>query len=45
MADETSSGNMKGHVATYASVIGLMKWGGVACFFIALGIIWLISRH
>ncbi|WP_374942595.1 aa3-type cytochrome c oxidase subunit IV [Sphingomonas sp.] len=45
MADETSSGNMKGHVATYSSVIGMLKWGAVACFVIAAGIIWLISRH
>ena len=41
MADDA---NMKGHVETYSSLIGLLKWGGIACFFIALAVILVIAR-
>jgi hypothetical protein len=34
--------DMKAHEATYHSVIGLLKWGAVACFIIAFAVIWLI---
>lgn len=40
MADQA---DMKAHEATYFSVIGLLKWGAVACFLIAFLVIWLIS--
>lgn len=40
MADET---DIKAHEATYHSVLGLMKYGAVACFAIAMLVIWLIS--
>lgn len=36
-------GNMKAHEATYGSVIGLLKWGTLACVVIALFVIWLIA--
>ena len=38
------NGDMGAHEATYGKVIGMLKWGGLACFLIALGVIWLISR-
>ncbi|MBY8829623.1 aa3-type cytochrome c oxidase subunit IV [Hephaestia mangrovi] len=37
------SGDMKAHEATYHSIMGLLKWGAVGCFFIAFFVIWLIS--
>jgi len=40
MADDA---DMKGHVATYDTIIGLLKWGAVAVFIIAFLVIWLIS--
>ncbi len=36
-------GEMKAHEATYGSMIGMLKWGAVACFLIAFLVIWLIS--
>ena len=41
MADKT---NMQAHAATYAALIGLLKWGAVAVAVIAAGVIWLIAR-
>ena len=35
--------NMKGHVATYSSMIAMPKWGGLATFIIAALVVWLIS--
>jgi len=35
--------DLKSHVHTYDRMIGLLKWGGVACFFLALFVIWLIA--
>lgn len=40
MADDA---NLKGHEATYSQLIGLLKWGGLACFVIAALVIWIIS--
>ena len=40
MADQT---DMKAHEATYHSVLGMLKYGAVGCFFIAAIVIWLIS--
>lgn len=34
---------MKAHEATYFSMIGMLKWGSVACFAIAFFVIWLIA--
>lgn len=51
MAEHTQGGSsgpraadMKGHVATYSSVIAMLKWGAVACFLLAFLIIWLIYK-
>jgi hypothetical protein len=40
MAD---NGDMRAHEATYAGMISLLKWGAVACFVIAFGVIFLIA--
>jgi hypothetical protein len=40
MADQT---DMKTHEATYLSVLGMLKYGAVACFLIAFIVIFLIS--
>ena len=37
------NGDMKAHQSTYHSVMGLLKWGALACFVIAFAVIWLIS--
>ncbi len=39
MADDA---DLKGHVATYSSMIALLKWGGAACFVLVAFVIWLI---
>jgi hypothetical protein len=39
----TDHANMKSHMATYTSVMGLMKWGAVACFLIGAAVVWLIA--
>ena len=35
--------NIKAHVSTYGSVIGLLKWGTVGCAVVAAFVIWLIA--
>ena len=35
--------NIKPHVATYGSVIGMLKWGTVGCAVVAALVIWLIA--
>ena len=40
MADDA---DLKGHVATYDGVIGMLKWGAVTAAVLALLVIWLIS--
>lgn len=40
MADDK---DMQGHVATYGSLISLLKWGAVAVAVIAALVIWLIA--
>lgn len=35
--------NMKAHESTYVSMIGLLKYGAIACFVLAFFVIWLIS--
>ncbi|GAA4215114.1 hypothetical protein GCM10022253_09170 [Sphingomonas endophytica] len=35
--------DLKVHEATYTSMIGLLKYGAVACFLLAFLVIWLIS--
>ena len=45
MADpDTPKTDMAAHVQTYDGVIGLLKWGGIAAFFIAAMVIWLLYR-
>jgi hypothetical protein len=39
-----TNGDMKAHESTYHSIMGLLKWGAVACFIIAFSVIFLISR-
>lgn len=31
------------HAKTYDAMIGLLKWGAVACFLLAFFVIWLIA--
>ena len=38
------NGDMKAHESTYHSVIGMLKYGSVACFVIACAVIYLISH-
>ena len=40
MADDV---NIRGHAATYSSLIAMLKWGGAAVFIIAALVIWLIA--
>ena len=40
---DTPATDMKPHVQTYDSVIGLLKWGAVGCAIIAALVIWLIA--
>ena len=39
-ADETP---YQAQAATYGKVIGMLKWGTVACIVIVVGVIWLIA--
>ena len=40
MADQT---DMKTHESTYHAVLGMLKYGAIACAVIAATVIWLIS--
>jgi len=40
MADQS---DMKAHVATYGSVMAMLKWSTVACFLIGAAVVWLIA--
>jgi hypothetical protein len=40
MASDT---DMKAHVGTYRSVLGMMKYGAVVCLLIGFFVVWLIS--
>lgn len=40
MANDT---DMKPHVQTYHSVLGMLKYGAVICVLIGLFVVWLIS--
>ncbi|MEO9131128.1 MAG: aa3-type cytochrome c oxidase subunit IV [Sphingomonas sp.] len=37
-----ADGEIKVHEATYNKVIGVLKWGAIGCFLIAMLVIWLI---
>ena len=39
-----TNGDMAAHERTYAKVIGMLKWGAVACAAVAAFVIWLIAR-
>ncbi len=43
-ADDIPASDMQAHRKTYGKVIGVLKWGAVACFIIAMAVIWLISH-
>ncbi|SEI79712.1 aa3 type cytochrome c oxidase subunit IV [Sphingomonas sp. OV641] len=44
MADHgTTRGDMKAHAATYGRVMGMLKWGTVACVLLAALVVWLIA--
>ncbi|QNE31605.1 aa3-type cytochrome c oxidase subunit IV [Sphingomonas sp. NBWT7] len=44
MADHGAQSNdIKAHAATYEGVMGLMKWGTVACVIVAAFVVWLIA--
>jgi hypothetical protein len=38
-----TDGDLQVHRATYEKVIGVLKYGAVACFVIAFVVVWLIS--
>lgn len=35
--------DIRAHSSTYGRVIGLLKWGAVACFLLAFFVVWLIA--
>ncbi len=37
------NGDLKAHERTYSGMINWLKWGAIATFVIAFGVIWLIS--
>ena len=39
----TGNGDIETQRATYHRLLGLMKYGAVACFLIAFGVVWLIA--
>ena len=42
--DGVDRGSLQTHVRTYDRVIAMLKWGGVAVFFIAVAVVLLIAR-
>jgi len=42
-SSDLGGGNIEKHRETYHRVLGLMKYGAVACFVIAFGVVWLIA--
>lgn len=40
---DTPVTDMRTHTRTYDSVIGVLKWGAVACAIVAALVIWLIA--
>jgi len=44
MADGGAKMDLPAHERTYSSFIGLFKYGAIACFFIAMLVIFLITR-
>ena len=43
MVDKQSDMDMPAHVATYGSVMTMLKWGTVGCALVAAFVIWLIA--
>ena len=44
MADHgTTGGDMKAHAATYSRVMGMLKWGTVACVLLTALVVYLIA--
>lgn len=42
-ANDTGTGEMKAHVATYDLLISLLKWGGGVAVALVLIVLWLIA--
>ena len=42
-ANDTGSGDMKAHVATYDRMIGMLKWGSIGIALLVGVVIWLIA--
>lgn len=42
-ANETGTGDMKAHVATYGRMIGMLKWGAVVVALLVALVLWLIA--
>ena len=42
-ANDTDTGDIKGHVATYDLMIALLKWGAVVAAILVAIVIWLIA--
>lgn len=42
-ANDTGTGEMKAHVATYDLMISLLKWGGGVAIALVLIVLWLIA--
>ena len=42
-ANDTGTGEMKAHVATYDLMIRLLKWGGGVAAVLVLIVLWLIA--
>jgi Bacterial aa3 type cytochrome c oxidase subunit IV len=36
-------GDMKAHSETYTSVMGMLKWGSLACFLLGMLVVFLIA--
>lgn len=39
----TGNGDLQSHQATYNGMIGVFKWGAIACAIIVLFVLWLIA--
>ncbi|MDQ1157491.1 hypothetical protein QE385_001818 [Sphingomonas sp. SORGH_AS 950] len=42
-ANETGTGDMKAHVATYDRMIGMLKWGSIGVAILVAIVLWLIA--
>ncbi|WP_294275379.1 aa3-type cytochrome c oxidase subunit IV [Sphingomonas yabuuchiae] len=42
-ANDTGTGEMKAHVATYDLMIGMLKWGALVAALLVAIVLWLIA--